>query len=128
MRDRANEDKVVKVIEPLDTVHLTYNPDNDNRLAFVKTTWEENEGLEVSQIIKLGYQDYINANNEVNNVVVSIEQRTYAKALDGSKTKFTGPEEWEINYQNLESQLETQESNNETNNNWTTPGELFPNV
>ena len=84
--------------------------------------------MEVSQIIKLGYQDYRNANNQVDNVVVTVEQRTYGKALDGSATEFTGPPGWEANYQKLEAQLDTQESNNATSNDWTTPGELFPDV
>lgn len=128
VRDRANEDKVVKVIEPLDTVNLTYNPENDNRLAFVKTVWEENEGLEVSQIIKLGYQDYLNSNGEVDNVVVTVEQRTYAQAIEGSAAEFEGPPGWEANYQNLEHELNAQESNNASNEDWTTPGELFPDV
>ena len=128
VRDRANEDKVVKVIEPLDTVHLTYNPDNDNRLAFVKTVWPEYEGLEISQIIKLGYQDYLNSNDEVDNVVVTVEQRTWAKNADGSTTEFIGQPGGEAKYQNLQHQLTTQESENATSEDWTTPGELFPDV
>jgi hypothetical protein len=84
--------------------------------------------LEVSQIIKLGYQDYLNANNQVDNVVVTVEQRTFAKAIGTSTTEFTGPPGWEAKYKNLETQLNTQESNNATSDDWTTPGELFPDV
>ena len=119
---------MVKVIEPLDIVHLTYNPDNGNRLAFVKTVNEPREGLEISQIIKLGYQDYLNSNGQVDNVVVTVEQRTYGRAIDGSKVKFKGQQGWEENYQNLENELNNQELNNEVSDDWTTPGELFPNI
>ena len=42
VRDRAQDDKLVKVLEPLDTVELTYKWDTDDedmlgRLMFVKT-------------------------------------------------------------------------------------------
>ena len=129
VRDRANEDKVVKVIEPLDTVHLTYNPENDNRLAFVKTEWPENEdGLQVSQIIKLGYQDYLNSNGEIDNVVVTVEQATWAKTAENSTIDFVGQPGGEAKYQNLENQLTEQEEENMASEDWTTPGELFPDV
>lgn len=84
--------------------------------------------MEISQIIKLGYQDYLNSNGQVDNVVVTVEQRTYGRAIDGSATEFTGQPGWEANYQNLESELNTQESNNAASEDWTTPGDLFPDV
>ena len=49
IRDRAQEDKVVKVIEPLDTVNLTFDwENNEGRLAFVKTHWPNYNGVEIS--------------------------------------------------------------------------------
>lgn len=109
----------------MDTVCLTYNPENDNRLGFVKTVWNQ-EGLEISQIIKLGYQDYVNSNKETDNVVVTIEQRTWANSPDGVDIEFIGQPDGEIKYGNLQKELDNQELSNETNDNWTTPGELFP--
>ena len=84
--------------------------------------------MEISQIIKLGYQDYLNSNGQIDNVVVTVEQRTSGQAIDDSAIAFEGQPGWEIDYQNLESELNTQKSNNEINDNWTTPGELFPNI
>lgn len=46
--------------------------------------------------------------------------------IDGSIVEFVGQPGWEANYQKLEKELNTQESNNEANENWTTPGDLFP--
>jgi hypothetical protein len=70
------DDKVVKIIEPTDTVYLTYNPANENRLAFVKTDWANYHGFEINQINKLNYGDYLNSQGQTDNVVVSVEQRT----------------------------------------------------
>lgn len=93
MRDRAYKDKVVKVLEPLDTVNLIFNPDNDDRLAYVHTVYPEYDGLEISQVIKLGYEDYLNSKDKIENVVKTIEQRTWAKTLPDSTTVFTNPVE-----------------------------------
>lgn len=113
----------------MDTVNLTYNPDNDNRLAFVKTIWpDEERGLEISQIIKLGYQDYTNSNGETDSVVVSVEQRTWAKNFEGFSTEFIGQPGGEAKYENLQIELDSQVSNNTTSEDWTTPGDLFPDV
>ena len=62
VRDRAQDDKLVKVIEPLDTVELTYKWDTDDedmlgRLMFVKTNYPDYNSVEVTQIHKLYYGD-----------------------------------------------------------------------
>lgn len=52
---------------------MYYNPDNDNRLAFVKTVYPDSNLI---QLVKLGYQDYLNSKNQIENVVTTVEQRT----------------------------------------------------
>lgn len=80
VRDRAQEDKVVKVIEPLNTVDLTYDfENNDGRLAFVKNHWPDYSGTEISQIHKLYYGDYINSLGETENVLQKVRQSTDVK-------------------------------------------------
>ena len=79
IRDRAQDDKVVRIIEPLNTVDLTYNPANDNRLAFTETIYPDYGGVEISQITKLSYSDYLNSKNNIENVVTGVEQRTWVK-------------------------------------------------
>ena len=77
VRDRAQEDKVVKVIEPLNTVSLTYDfENNDGRLAFVKNNWPNYNGVEVNQIHKLYYGDYLNSLGETENVLQKVRQST----------------------------------------------------
>ena len=77
VRDRAQEDKVVKVIEPLNTVNLTYDfANNDGRLAFVKNHWSNYNGVEVSQIHKLQYGNYVNSLGETENVLQRVQQST----------------------------------------------------
>ena len=77
VRDRAQEDKVVKVIEPLNTVSLTYDfENNDGRLAFVKSNWPNYNGAEVNQIHKLYYGDYVNSLGETENVLQKVRQST----------------------------------------------------
>ena len=107
VRDRAQEDKVVEVREPLDTVSLIYNPDNDNRLAFAKTVYPDYDGAEVSQIIKLGYEDYLNSKNNIDNVVVTVEQRTYIKKKNLDNISITYPDGGqEVKYMKLENELQ----------------------
>ena len=107
VRDRAQEDKVVEVREPLDTVSLIYNPDNDNRLAFAKTVYPDYGGAEVSQIIKLGYEDYLNSKNNIDNVVVTVEQRTYVKKKNLDNISITYPDGGqEVKYMKLENELQ----------------------
>ena len=80
IRDRAQDDKVVRVIEPLDTVDLTYDfANNDGRLAFVKTNWPNYGGVEINQIHKLYYGDYLNSQGETENVLQKVRQSTDVK-------------------------------------------------
>ena len=77
IRDRAQEDKVVKVIEPLDTVNLTFDwENNEGRLAFVKTHWPNYNGVEIDQIHKLYYEDYLNSQGKIDNVLMKVRQST----------------------------------------------------
>lgn len=77
IRDRAQDDKVVKVIEPLDTVDLIYDfANNDGRLSFVKTHWPNYAGAEINQIHKLYYGDYLNSRGETENVLQKVQQTT----------------------------------------------------
>ena len=77
IRDRAQEDKVVKVIEPLDTVNLTFEwENNEGRLAFVKTHWPNYNGVEIDQIHKLYYEDYLNSQGKIDNVLMKVRQST----------------------------------------------------
>ena len=77
VRDRAQEDKVVKVIEPLNTINLTYDfENNDGRLAFVKNHWDNYNGVEINQTHNLYYGDYLNSLGETENVLQKVQQTT----------------------------------------------------
>jgi hypothetical protein len=77
IRDRAQDDKVVKIIEPLDTVHLTYDfENNDGRLALVETNWPNYNGAEIEQKHELFYGDYLNSLGETENVLQKVKQTT----------------------------------------------------
>jgi hypothetical protein len=79
IRDRAQEDKVVKVLAPLDTVDLTFDwadEDNPGRLLFVKDHWPDYEGEAVTQINKLYYGPYTNSNGQEESVLKKIQQVT----------------------------------------------------
>ena len=52
---------------------MYYNPENDNRLAFTKTVYPDSN---LTQLVKLGYQDYLNSKNQIENVVTTVEQRS----------------------------------------------------
>lgn len=80
IRDRAQEDKLVKVLEPLDTVELTYDwKMNEGRLGFVKTHWPNFDEIEVTQIHKLIYGDYLNSEGKTESVLHQIRQATSGK-------------------------------------------------
>ena len=89
IRDRAQDDKLVKVIEPLDTVYLTYDweteGENQGRLAFVKTFWPYYNGLEVHQMHKLFYGDYLNSQGETESVLLKVRQSTDFKEIQNVK-------------------------------------------
>lgn len=70
---------MVKVIEPLDTVNLTYdqvNGEEDLRLVFVKTHWPNYSGVEVNQIHRLYFGDYFNSENQTITVLHKVRQTT----------------------------------------------------
>jgi hypothetical protein len=96
IRDRAQDDKLVKVIEPLDTVELTYNwttddEENYGRLLYVRTFWPYYNGLEVKQLHKLYYGDYLNSNDEIESVLLKIRQTTEFKELEEVQVYRTCP-------------------------------------
>ena len=77
IRDRAQEDKVVKVIEPSNTVNLTFDwENNEGRLAYVKSHWPNYNGVEIDQIHKLYYGDYLNSEGKIDNVLMKVRQST----------------------------------------------------
>lgn len=78
IRDRAQEDKVVKVIEPLDTVHLTYDFENeDGRLKYIRTEWDNYEAIgAVSQLHKLFYEPYLTSEGVYESVLKKVQQIT----------------------------------------------------
>lgn len=87
-------------------MQLTYNPENENRLAFAKTVYPDYNGTEISQIIKLGYQDYLNSRNKVDNVVTTVEQRTHLKSKIYDEIKVVYPNGGKEKYEKLEKELE----------------------
>ena len=100
-------DKVVQVLEPLDTVDLTYNPLNDDRLAYVETNYPDYNGVVVSQIIKLGYQDYLNSKDEIDNVVTTVEQRTFVREKNQKNVKVLyDQEQMDEKYYRLQTELD----------------------
>ena len=81
IRDRAQEDKIVRVEEPRDEVTLTYYWDTDDeemrgRLWFVTTHWAFYQGHEVTQMHKLYYGEYINSEGDTESVLKKIGQAT----------------------------------------------------
>lgn len=106
IRDRAQDDKLVKVIEPLDTVYLTYDwENNDGRLAFVKTHWPYYNGAEVNQLHRLYYGDYLNSAGETESVLLKVRQSTDIgdKVLENVKVIRTCPN-CSV-YENLEEEM-----------------------
>lgn len=89
VRDRAQEDKVVKVLAPLDTVELTFDwadEENAGRLVFVKDHWPDYEGEAVTQINKLYYGPYVNSQGATESVLQKIQQTTN---IDGNTKNAT---------------------------------------
>lgn len=78
-------------------------------MAFSKTVYPNYNGAEVSQIVKLGYDNYLDSNNDTNNVVTNIEQRTYVKKKVQGNVDVSYPNGETIaneKYSKLESELE----------------------
>lgn len=98
IRDRAQEDKLVKVIEPKDTVYLTYDWEDDGRLHYIKTEWENYGSVgAVSQLHKLYYEDYLTSNNTIESVLGRIRQITKVTStyMDGvTVTKLSAEQEY----------------------------------
>lgn len=80
VRDRAQEDRLVRAIEPLDQVNLTYDytssAEGEGRLAFVETNYPNYNGVEVNQLHKLYYGPYVNSEGETSDVLLRIRQST----------------------------------------------------
>ena len=116
VRDRAQDDKLVKVIEPLDTVELTYNwnstDDNMNgRLAFVKTHYPNYNGVEVTQIHKLSYGPYLNKNDKIESVLQKVQQSTeFGKQLLDGITKVRTCKQCPV-FKDLEDELNNMNNN-----------------
>lgn len=89
IRDRAQDDKVVKVIEPLDTVSLTYDLNNEGRLSLVETNWPNYNGAEINQTHNLYYGDYLNSAGETENVLQKVKQTTDVGELVLENVKVT---------------------------------------
>lgn len=86
VRDRAQEDKVVKVIEPQDTVFLTYDWNDEGRLHYIRTEWENYRSIgAISQLHKLYYEDYLTSYGEIESVLGKVRQITKVtkKYMDG---------------------------------------------
>lgn len=86
VRDRAQEDKVVKVIEPLDTVYLTFDWSDQGRLHYIRTEWGNYRSVgAVSQLHKLYYEDYLTSYGEIESVLTKVRQITKItkKYMDG---------------------------------------------
>ena len=80
VKDRAQDDKVVKILEPLNTVDLTYDyENNEGRLVVAKTYWPDYEGVEVTQTHELIYQEYLNSDNKIDTVLYGVRQTTSAE-------------------------------------------------
>lgn len=108
IRDRAQEDKVVKVIEPKDTVYLTYDFENeDGRLKYVRTVWDNYNSVgQVTQLYKLYYGDYLTSQNTVESVLQKVRQITKItkKYMNGVEVTQLSPEN-EIIYKSIYQEL-----------------------
>ena len=87
VRDRARNDKLVKVLEPLDTVNLSYdkvNGEEEERLVTVDTKYDNYHGIKIAQKHELYYGDYLNSEDETLTVLQKIKQST---VVDGKILK-----------------------------------------
>ncbi len=56
---------------------MTYNfDDEDRRLGYVKTHWDNYNGVEVNQMHKLFYGDYLTSDNDTTTVLKKVQQTT----------------------------------------------------
>lgn len=79
VRDRAQQDKLIKIIEPSSTVSLQYAADGTDRLQVVETYYDK-DNIKVKD--ELHYGDYENSKGETENVLLSIST---------SQTRVTNP-------------------------------------
>ena len=97
IRDRAQEDKVVKVIEPLDTVYLTFDWEDQGRLHYIRTEWENYQSVgAITQLHKLYYEDYLTSYGDIESVLTKVRQITKVTKtyMDGVKiTKLSAENE-----------------------------------
>lgn len=78
IRDRALEDKLVKIIEPNSTTNLMYQA--DGRLKVVESLFDL-DNLRTED--ELNYGEYINSKNEVENTLLSITTTQNRRSRDG---------------------------------------------
>lgn len=58
-------------------MNLSYDFENlEGRLAYVRTNYPNYYGMEITQINKLNYGNYVTSDDKVESVLVSVEQRT----------------------------------------------------
>lgn len=84
VRDRAQEDKLVRVInkdmlnKDILITHLSYDfENNDGRLAYVFEDYPNYRDVgSVEQYYKLYYGDYLNSKGEIDNVLMKVRQVT----------------------------------------------------
>ena len=107
VRDRAQEDKVVKVIEPLDTVYLTFDWSDEGRLHYIRTEWENYRSVgAVSQLHKLYYEPYLTSYGEIESVLTKVRQitkitKTYMDGVKVAKLSAENEQIYKSIYQEL---------------------------
>lgn len=88
---------MVKVIEPLDTVYLTFDWSDQGRLHYIRTEWENYRSVgAVTQLHKLYYEDYLTSYGEIESVLTKVRQITKVtkQYMDGVKiTKLSAENE-----------------------------------
>ena len=68
---------MVKIIEPLDTVNLTFDWNDGGRLHYIRTEWDNYRSVgAVSQLHKLYYEDYLTSYGEIESVLTKVRQIT----------------------------------------------------
>lgn len=88
----------MRVIEPLDTVHLTFDWENEGRLKYIRTEWDNYRSIgAITQLHKLYYENYLTSYGENESVLGKVRQitkivKTY---MDGIKvTKLSAENEY----------------------------------
>lgn len=81
---------MVKVIEPLDTVYLTFDWNDQGRLHYIRTEWDNYRSVgvgAVSQLHKLYYEPYLTSYGKIESVLTKVRQITKVtkEYMDGVK-------------------------------------------